>query len=274
MRFQPTVNIEWTDFHSMCKQLLTEQGVGLKKSPRYEQMLKSDAMRSLIASVSSRLGLEKNISTSEMKLMFRGCAFGHAIHDKSAWCTVFSKQELRLIELLEDVDDFYSDAYGRDINTKAPCSVVRDLVTRIEAVVAPREERTAGSEDQRTFLRFSHAGAIKQLMSYLGLFDELTSGPTTAATTCESETWDSRSRVWRSSLISPFSANLQFILYNCSQAASATQATQGIDYRLRTLLQESPVVVRGCTSDLCPLPHFLAQYRSAQQCNLKKICRI
>lgn len=262
--FNPSVNLQWTDFHSICERHLMEQGVSLKKPALYDQFLKSEAMRILLSSVSRRLGLDRSISASEMKLIFRGCAFGHAIHNDSAWCSAFSKQELRLIELLEDVDDFYGDAYGRDVNLKAPCAVVRDLVMRVEDVVA---KEATGERGTRTFLRFSHAGAMKQLISYFGLFDELkTDLPAASVSECEREKWDSRSRDWRSSVISPFSANIQFILYKCTQPR--------IDYRLLSLVQESPVTVRGCASELCPLDQFLSHYRSAHQCNLKKICRI
>lgn len=222
-------------------------------------------MRSLIHSVSSRLGLENNVSISEMKVIFRGCAFGHAISGDSSWCSAFSKQELRLIELLEDVDDYFGDAYGREVNQKAPCPVAHDLVSRIEGIVEGREPTA------RTFLRFSHAGAIKQLISYFGLFDQLNTDLPSSSSSCESDKWDSRSRDWRSSLISPFSANIQFILYDCNPSGNSGSR---IDYRLLTLLQESPVTVRGCGSEWCPLDQFLAQYRSSQQCNLKKICRI
>ena len=266
MKFDPKVNLEWTDFHSICEQLLDEQGVSLNKPPQYSKLLKSEAMKSLLHSVSRRLGLDRNVSSSEMKQMFKGCAFGHAIHSDSSWCSVFSKQELRLIELLEDVDDYFGDSYGREVNQKAPCSVARDLVQRIHSIVGHGSEAKA-----RTFLRFSHAGAIKQLISYFGLFDQLNTDLPSPSSSCESDKWDSRSQDWRSSLISPFSANIQFILYNCS---SSGNSGSGIDYRLLSLLQESPVTVRGCDSELCPLDQFLARYRSAEQCNLKKICRI
>lgn len=202
--------------------------------------------------------------------MFRGCAFGHAIHGDNSWCFAFSKQELRLIELLEDLDDYFGDAYGRDVNQKAPCTVARDLLSRIDSIVGQQQEDRS---TKRTFLRFSHAGAIKQLISYFGLFEQINMDLPSESSSCESDKWDSRRGDWRSSLISPFSANIQFILYNCS---STENAGSGIDYRLLSLLQERPVVVRGCASDLCPLDQFLAQYRSSQQqqCNLKKICRI
>lgn len=265
--FDPKVNLEWTDFHSICKRHLLEQGVTLKKPALYEQFLKSEAMQTLLSSVSSRLGLDTRISAADMKQIFRGCAFGHAIHNNSAWCAAFSKQELRLIEQLEDVDDFHGDSYGREVNQKAPCTVMRDLVARIEDTVAKEE---TGERGKRTFLRFSHAGAMKQLISYLGLFDQLNMG-LSSLSACEREKWDSRSREWRSSLISPFSANIQFILYKCTPRQNSGS---GIDYRLLSLVQEAPVTVRGCASELCPLDQFLSQYRSANQCNLKKICRI
>jgi multiple inositol-polyphosphate phosphatase/2,3-bisphosphoglycerate 3-phosphatase len=264
------VNRELTEYHAICEGHLENQGIEFGKHPQYTKFAKSPAMQNLIQSVSRRLGFDRTLSASELKMMFKGCSFGHAIHTDSSWCSVFSKQELRLIELHEDLDDYFADAYGRTINQRSPCPVVEDLVSRIQNAIARRDLST------RTFLRFSHAGAVKPLVSYFGLFDQLdTELPASSSSCSEREEWDSRSRVWRSSLIAPFSANIQFILYNCtSNAASNGNSGSGIDYRLLSLLQESPVTVRGCDSELCPVDQFLAQYRSAHQCDLEKICRL
>ena len=180
---------------------------------------------------------------------------------------------------MEDLDDYFGDAYGRDINSKAPCVAVEDILSKIEdAIHADETTRSSGSSNKspEAYLRFSHAGAIKQMLAYLGMFTSLhvSDFNVSADYSCESESHDiSTSNEWRSSLVSPFSSNIAFVLHKCSNSTPGASSTQ-FDYRILTLLQETPVKVKGCLSSLCPLDQFVSNLRTNTLCNLKKICRI
>lgn len=235
-----------------------------------------DVLQSIRSRVSRRLGLDYVLSAKHFKYVTRACSFGYAIDGVSAWCAAFNKQELLALEYMEDLDDYHKDAYGLDINSKMPCTVVRDLIRAIDAAMQPNAESTP-----RTHLLFSHAGAIKRLTAYFGLFtvfdaectkfnehqhrqlhEQLQEQPRDQCPSAES------SRKWRSSLISPFSANFAAVLHKCSRADGAHT------FVVQTMLQESPLVVAGCDSDMCPVEQFRAHYHSALDCDLNKICRI
>jgi hypothetical protein len=266
--FDPKIEDRLTDFHTICEDHLKNQGVFLKKPPQYKEFLKSETMESVRQSVSKRLGLSKPLDPDTFKVVFRGCAFGHAIFGDDTWCSAFSNKELRLIELLEDLDDYFGDGYGRNINTKAPCTLTHDIITKFKSLV----DNNSASSDT-TYLRFSHAGAIKQLISYLGIYDVLNMNMEPGESgKCRSKP-NFHSRDWRSSILSPFSANFVFSLYKC-------QGTQGSDpaYKVLTTLQEEPVKIRGCptTTPLCPFNDFSRSLSkiSFDDCRHDILCRL
>lgn len=255
------VNNDLTDFHTSCEKYLKNQGVYLNKCPAYTDFLTSTTMESVRRRVSEKLGLSYVLDQGDFKMVSRACSFGIAIFNDTTWCAPFTMTDLRLLELLEDLDDFFGDAYGRDINTQFPCSVVRDMVSKIESLSLTDRF----SKPTTGFLRFSHAGAVKPLMTYFGLFDTFNMNLEGEGHQCLAKPSLTHSREWRSSLISPFSSNFALIVFDCNAN----------DRRVLTLLQEQPVTIKGCHSPLCPVDQFLNQYRSSvTDCRLDKICRL
>ena len=261
--FNPEVKPNVTDFHTECHDHLGKQGVLLKKPSQYNDFLKSSTMENVRQSVSARLGLDTPLDPSLFKIIFRGCAFGHAIFNSDAWCSAFSNEELRLVELLEDLDDYFGDAYGRNINLKAPCSLTHDILDQFHDIIDKTDDGT-----RKTFLRFSHAGGMKQVISYLGLYDVLNMNiEPTSTSKCRSKP-DFYSRDWRSSMLSPFSANFVFTLYKCESDPQ---------YKVLTKLQGHPVAIKGCPSSaLCPFDQFEQTLSRIpkNECNHDKLCRI
>lgn len=280
--FHPQVH-DVSDFHSVCENHLLKQGVTLSKPTIINDFIGGDVMKSVRENVSKRIGLNHTLSWKEIKIIYRGCSFGVAIHGDDTWCTLFTKGDLKILEYYEDLDDYYTDGYGRAINTVAPCLLTTDLIQKINDTI--NVTANSGTEKVGTYLRFSHAGAMKQLVSHLGLFDDFPPRilhPSSGTSECTNEQMNNskKSRQWRSSLIAPFSCNFQFVLYQCpSDGLSSNLEDELSKYHLVTFLQEFPVIVSGCDDEFCPLKQFLNQYQSSPSnyglsCNLKEICRI
>lgn len=70
----------------------------------------------------------------EMKLMFSQCKYEVAIFGRSPWCAVFTPEDLKLLDFREDLDDFYKDAYGSDLNWQQACPIAQDLFEYIMLV--------------------------------------------------------------------------------------------------------------------------------------------
>jgi multiple inositol-polyphosphate phosphatase/2,3-bisphosphoglycerate 3-phosphatase len=65
-------------------------------------------------------------------LAYTMCRYDKAIHFKrvSPWCAIFSRSDLAVLEYIEDLESFYKESYGYDINWRQACKAVEDLVTR------------------------------------------------------------------------------------------------------------------------------------------------
>ena len=247
----------------------------------YDDFMRSSTMTKVREAVSKRLGLDEPLSIGKFKMLYKGCSFGYAVNQDISWCSLFSNQELRIIEFAEDLDDYFGDAHGRDVNGKAPCIASQDLLSRIESVVQLNKQSASSSsvKSPKAFLRFSHAGSFKQLLSHLGLFTSLhvSDFNVTADYSCDSESHDiSSSNEWRSSLVSPFSTNIAFVLHKCPNLTATPDSTSPkFDYRILSLIQETPAKMKGCSSALCPLDQFTSLLRSKPySCNLKQICHL
>ncbi|KAG0410834.1 hypothetical protein HPB47_012038 [Ixodes persulcatus] len=172
--------------------------------------------------------------------MAKMCAFEVAINGSSPFCNLFRKEDLQLLEYASDLDDYYKDGYGQERNSAQACGVIREFVSRIR--------RRHGL---RASLYFSHAEALKKLMTRLGIHKD--HEPLTADVYCDVR----EKREWRSSYYSPFTANLG-----------------RHPYKVVTFLNEKVVRIDGCPHDFCPLTDFLnttAVVRS-RRCDHKKIC--
>lgn len=259
-------------FHDICEELLSHQGVELGKPKLVRDFRQSNLMKQLIKRISDRLGLKNGLDYKLFRSVLRACQFEFAIYGDNPWCAAFSNEELKVLEYLDDLEDYNEDAYGRDINGKQTCPLVGDLVKKI------KESMRLGKNSRRkTHLQFTHAGVMKRLYSGLGLFSYFN---TNSAIPHDE-------REWRSSLVSPFSANFVAVLHRCKDKSDNQRKSRAeksekkkekekeYRYKLLTLVQESPVIVGGCTAELCPVDKFMERYEEmATNCKLEQICRI
>jgi hypothetical protein len=104
-------------FHDICEDLLGLQGVQLVKPKLVKDLRDSHLMLRLVKRVNDRLGLRENnlINAKILKHVIRACYFEFAIYGHSAWCSALGEQELKILEYLDDIEDFYEDAYGMKI---------------------------------------------------------------------------------------------------------------------------------------------------------------
>ncbi|CAG2178732.1 unnamed protein product, partial [Oppiella nova] len=249
-----------------------EQGVRLEKPKLVKELRISSSMQSLIKRVNKRLGfgVDNELDAKQLRHIVRACYFEFALFGQnSGWCSVLGDEEIRILEYLDDIEDYYEDAYGRDINGKQTCPLIGDLFAKVkQSVDKPKE--------LKTHLQFTHAGVMKRLYSGLGLFDHLSNemdSKTLAFIKSDESVCLGDNRKWKSSLICPFSANFAAILYKCKDSKSDDKKYG--KYKLLTLVQEKPVIIKGCDSYLCSVDKFIESFQQmTSNCDLKEICRI
>lgn len=118
---------------------------------------------------------------------------------------------------------------------------------------------------------FGHAETLGPLYTALGLFNDST--PLRADNFKEHE-----DRLFRSSLILPFGANLQLILYECEpqdlKANEDDDAEHHPEYFVKLLVNEEPQLLPGCDEFLCPYSIIRDKYKAqVENCNFSQICK-
>lgn len=73
-------------------------------------------MQKLVDKVNERLGFGQQSYHIDLKIfrhIVRACYFEFAILDQnSGWCSLLTDNEHKLLEYLDDIEDYYEDAYG------------------------------------------------------------------------------------------------------------------------------------------------------------------
>lgn len=105
-----------------------------------------------------------------------------------------------------------------------------------------------------------HSTTTLSLMTTLGLFQE--SSPLTASERNEN-------RVFKSSHIAPFSANIGFALYACRDNNNGLKNT----FKVKMFVNEQAMIIPGCNDMLCPYETFRDMYTDLiSNCDLTSIC--
>lgn len=245
INFDGKTNDDVLQFHKECKSLMKnckDSKIDLKELEKFQD---GPLMKSVASSMSRRLGF--NVTKDDVEVMYRACSFAYALQNDDAWCTVFTADELKVIEYEGDLDDYYKDGYGNNINYEQACPVVNYVVNLFNS-------STYNTED-RAILHFSHAGAVKKVYPRFGLFQD--KQKLTADGFCSHQ-----DRKWKSSLISPFNSNLVIVLLKC-----------GTEYKVTAFHNEHEVTLGGCSNEVCPLKEFFKQYTPvAENCHIKNMC--
>ena len=171
----------------------------------------------------------------------------------SAWCKVFSNQELSLLEYYFNVKAFLEDGGGRQVNRRMACPLVRKIADFLDP--------TDRNVPKHTYLGFSHAGAMKPLLTLLQLHSDLPSFDFNL----QPGFCDRANDTWNVSLDVSFNSHLVFVLYKDNASDS---------FKVLTLFNQQPVHLKDCDI-LCPWTQFERFFDFlAQDCDLGKICNV
>jgi len=184
---------------------------------------------------------------------YTACQFEFGILEiQHQWCSVFSTEELFLLNYLEDISMYYTYGPAKLLNKKLACPLLNRMMA------------WAGEENvkKKFHLMFAHGETLALLETMLGLFN--------------GEMHAEKDRAMIVSRDLPFAANLHLEVYSCDQNGTH----HGLEQRwVRLLMNERMVNVPGCeawtTSDgLCPLRQFRQLYLEHEVCDVKSMCML
>ncbi|XP_037321199.2 multiple inositol polyphosphate phosphatase 1a [Pungitius pungitius] len=237
--FDHAVNDALMRFFDQCTRFVQEVDKNPSALSEVDKFKQGPEMRRVAEKIADRLRVPYSDITDDMaEAAFYLCAYEFAIKTvNSPWCRLFDEVDAQVLEYANDLKQFWKRAYGYDINSKSSCILFHDAFSRLDK--AANESRSGKQVSEAVTVQVGHAETLLPLLTLLGLFndsDALTS--TNYATQAQ--------RLFRTSHMLPYAANLLLVLYDCG----------GGELRLQPLLNEKPVTFPGLTNQPAPVPLY------------------
>lgn len=213
----------------------------------------TDLFMELRQNLTEALGLDgyHTLTDKEVHGIYRACSYDTVQGGEiSQWCRLLGEKGLRIMEYHDDLKQWWRKGYGHPLNYHMACPLLSDMFSRVDDALARQT-------DLKAFIRFGHAETVVPLITLLGLFNS--TFPFAATASYEAL----RDRDWRSSYITPFSANVFFVFYRCGDDSPV----------VKLLVNEKEYRFPGCDELYCPVDkvrHLLDQHLT--QCNFHGLC--
>ncbi|ORX81301.1 phosphoglycerate mutase-like protein [Basidiobolus meristosporus CBS 931.73] len=194
-----------------------------------------------------------NVTTLDVKYIYKLCGFEASIHQRrSTWCDLLRDDEILELELLGDFESYYKYSYGSAMNSKMACALVTKLVTQVE-------DHLRGASSTRAYFKFGHAETLLFLSTLLNLRKD------PAQWTISNIPKLLQERDFRTSELTPFSANVFFEIYQCAQGGGT---------RVRLLVNERPTQIPGCRELLCSWEEAKGLLKDSIGCTMASFCSV
>lgn len=244
-------------------------------------------------SVSKRLKLTREqdqLNHMETKALHDLCKYETSLTGLgSIWCSLFTEQQMKIFEYMADVDDFNS-AYGSPLQAQSACALTKDL---FEHYLGIRTQKKPPRNKAQFY--FTHSKVIQKLIAAsINLSRDPAYYPSSKILDYLKASIVPKEREWQTSLLTPFSANIAFTLYDCPaemrpEQMGREEATTtmplfvkstinlgGAPSQLKVVasLNEQPIKLDGCDDYACDLDVLYIHSRLARDkhCNLDEIC--
>ncbi|KAI8388708.1 histidine phosphatase superfamily [Radiomyces spectabilis] len=214
---------------------------------------KTKALAPIAERLSEDLGV--SVGTKAVKNIHNGCAYEVAQRNNaSTFCTLFSPEELLKLEYRNDLKYYYKYSYGfEELNGRMACNLAKKLMQDMDDAVQRKPNH------ERLTIKVGHSETIIPLQTFFGLFrdDERLEADSSP------EVIDQRQ--FRTSQFGSFASNLAFQVLS----------QQNTDEKyIRVLVSETPVVVPGCDTELCPYSQFRQSIEPNLQCDFDTLCEV
>ena len=153
-----------------------------------------------------------------------------------------SENQVKYLAYREDLEYFYVDSYGHEINYDQACVLIKDVIKQFD-----KQE-----DKQKANFYFSHSGTLLKFQAFLGLSEPKTSP------TADNMNQDIS---WNTSEMDSFANNIAFIkLSSCD--------------KIGMIVNEKLTQIPNCTDLWCSYEEFKAIFdKSMTKCDLQSICK-
>lgn len=244
-------------FFDLCPQYQTivlNKQWGERQAKQYEELFLADTA----TRISKSMGIYPywNLTTDLVNAMYTACAFEYALSNETQnWCALFTNEDFKHFEYREDLKNWWNKAYAFMLSYEIACPLITDIILTFSDKIKNAPE----SEVQQAKFRFAHAETIIPLISLLSLYTD------TQPLQYNSSPEFIAGRNWNSSWISPFAANVMFVLYECDKDGET-------EHYVKVLHNERELVLPGCDDVYCNWHTFTKLFTAYFNCEFVSMC--
>ncbi|KAG3228819.1 hypothetical protein PC129_g624 [Phytophthora cactorum] len=229
-------------FFDQCARYQREVKKNQTAQEQLHEFQKSHVMAKIALWLKHSFGLKREsieFSPKDLMAVQSACAFDIALyHHKHQWCSLMSMTFIHSLDYLDDLEQFYWIGAGYKINYEMAAVLLRELVDTMMG-------RVNGSNTLAGNFFFAHAETTLPLVTLMGYGDRslLLANATKA---------EINSRGFRTSILSPFGANIEFRLFKRKSGAE--------EFYVQILVNEKKAKIPGCERVFCKLSELEQQW--------------
>nr|XP_027239477.1 multiple inositol polyphosphate phosphatase 1-like [Penaeus vannamei] len=245
LRGMPARFLEYFDH---CPNYIREVMQLDKKLKPYHGFMSGSYMKLVLENVAKRVGFA--VSVTDVRSMYNTCRYYYAWYkDKvSPWCSVFTPDDLKILEYWEDLRVYSDQGPVYEITSKQACELGKEVMDLF------------GN-------RLKNNSAEPYLTQYIVNYETLVTFITLMGIFSEQERLDENripdSRVWKTTEFAGYGGNLALFLSSCGDDS----------FWVSALVNERPIQLPGCNSTLgCTWDEFAQYYDYLNDCDFSEIC--
>lgn len=211
------------------------------------KFLRSPLFLQTLSDISTRLGFQYNLSVDQVEAMWDQCRFEQAWHiqEYSPWCSVFTKEQVNVLEYKEDLGYYYQNSYGYPKAADLACYAVSDMIRHL-----------ARPENPTVIGYFTHETEIQLFLNALGAKQDREAPRA-------DNYYAMRNRQFRSSELTPFAANVAAVRYQCTDPREPVKVI--------FFLNEKALMFDWCKVGLCDWSEVQRRYQRYTEGNCAKL---
>ncbi|KAK3586080.1 hypothetical protein CHS0354_033203 [Potamilus streckersoni] len=225
----------------------------------YDDFRNGRFFKNATENIVQRLGLvNASLDKDEVALLNQMCPYERTCFSRNDWCSMLSDDDKDIIGYAKDLKAYYEDAYGHPLLASNSCPLMQNIFNGLDDAIK------GGAENRRYtpgIFRFGHSETLVPFFAALGMFKD---DYPIRANNYKAMT----NRKFNTTNMIPYSANLEFVLYECNNGSSATE------HYLKLFHNEVEVPIPGCRGILCKYDDVRALHADMiDNCQLDSICK-
>ncbi|XP_050440491.1 multiple inositol polyphosphate phosphatase 1-like [Adelges cooleyi] len=176
---------------------------------------KSNTMKNVVQRIADKMGIEPEEIKGIIKIMYDVCGYERSYAEKviPAWCRVFCQEDLEVLEYYDDLYWYYAIGYGHNENGRWACPLAIRLLDSFKTTFFLTDTGPYGT------INFTSHEFVLSMYFLLGIGknEKRSKKKSDREIIMDSSNYHSmKDRNWRTSLFSPWAANVTAVYFKCN----------------------------------------------------------